>query len=96
MLTNYVTFIDFSLLGNIGNMPCIKILDSIKIYIYSRDHNPPHFHAMYAEYEELITINTLETFSGSIPKTQRKKVIKWGSKHKEYLLEKWKEYNHTL
>lgn len=58
-------------------MPCIKIIDSIKIYIYARDHNPPHFHAMYAEFEELITIRHLENYSGSIPKKQRKKVIEW-------------------
>jgi hypothetical protein len=74
-------------------MPCIKIIDSIKIYIYSRDHNPPHFHAMYAEYEELIEIKSLERYTGSIPKTQRKKVLNWASANKDYLMRKWKEYN---
>jgi len=39
-------------------MPCIKIINSIKIYIYIDDHNPPHF---YAEYEELIEIKTLKS-----------------------------------
>lgn len=74
-------------------MPCIKIIDSIKIYIYARDHNPPHFHAMYAEFEELIEIKTLQNYSGQIPKKQRKKVIEWAKKHNAYLLAKWKEYN---
>jgi Domain of unknown function (DUF4160) len=74
-------------------MPCIKIIDSIKLYIYSRDHNPPHFHAIYAEYEELIEINTLNTYTGSIPKTQRKKVINWASNNKDYLVAKWNEFN---
>ena len=74
-------------------MPCIKIIDSIKLYIYSRDHNPPHFHAIYAEYEELIEINTLNTYTGSIPKTQRKKVINWVSNNKDYLVAKWNEFN---
>ena len=74
-------------------MPCIKIIDSIKLYIYSRDHNPPHFHAIYAEYEELIEINTLNTYTGSIPKTQRKKVINWASNNKDYLEAKWNEFN---
>ncbi|MEZ4829116.1 MAG: DUF4160 domain-containing protein [Bacteroidia bacterium] len=32
-------------------MPCIKTIGSIKIYMYLRDHNPPHFHVMYAESE---------------------------------------------
>lgn len=74
-------------------MPCIKIIDSIKIYMYSRDHNPPHFHVMYAEFEELIEIRSLETYTGSIPKKQRKKVIHWASTKQDYLMRKWLEFN---
>ena len=74
-------------------MPCIKIIDSIKIYIYRRDHNPPHFHAIYAEYEELILIEKLNTYSGFIPRTQRKKVIKWAVKNRNYLMKIWNENN---
>ena len=74
-------------------MPCIKIIDSIKLYIYSRDHNPPHFHAIYGEHEELIEINSLNTYAGSIPKAQRKKIIRWVNENKEYLMDKWKEFN---
>jgi len=32
-------------------MPCIKIIDGIKLYIYARDYNPPHFHAKIAEFK---------------------------------------------
>lgn len=74
-------------------MPIIKIIGSIKIYMYFFDHNPPHFHAIYAEYQELIVIETLETFSGSIPVKQRKKVIEWAENNKGYLLQKWNEFN---
>lgn len=76
-------------------MPCIKIIDSIKVYIYARDHNPPHFHAIVAENEELIEIKTLKTYSGKIPVKYRKKVQAWASKHKDFLLQKWKEFNPT-
>ncbi len=71
-------------------MPCIKIIDSIKIYIYLRDHNPPHFHAMYAE---LIEIMSLETYSGETPIKQRKKVVKWAADNREFLMNKWNQYN---
>lgn len=54
-------------------MPTIKIIDSVKIDIYSREHLPPHFHAIYAEYEELIEIESLKTYIGKIPTTQRKR-----------------------
>lgn len=37
-------------------MPTIKIIEGTKIDVYSREHPPPHFHALYAEYEELIEI----------------------------------------
>lgn len=61
--------------------------------MYFFDHNPPHFHAVYAEYQELIVIETLETYSGSIPTKQRKKVIEWAKENKDYLNKKWEEYN---
>lgn len=74
-------------------MPCIKIIDSIKIYVYANDHNPPHFHAMYAEYEELIIIETLKNYSGHLTKTQRKKVINWASKNQDFIMNQWNRIN---
>jgi hypothetical protein len=77
-------------------MPTIKIIDSIKINVYSREHPPPHFHALYAEHEELIVIETLETFTGYVPPAQRKKVIKWAKTQKELLNENFKRLNPRL
>jgi hypothetical protein len=64
----------------------VKIIDNIKIDIYSREHPPPHFHAKYAEFEELVEIKTLETYAGKIPKVQRKKVIDWVEGNKQFVL----------
>jgi len=74
-------------------MPLIKTIDSIKIFIYHKDHNPPHFHAIYADREELITIHDLQTYKGSLPTNQRKKVIQWATEKQHYLIEKWNEFN---
>ncbi len=74
-------------------MPCIKIIDSIKIYIYARDHNPPHFHAIKAGIEELILISDLSTYSGKLPKQQRKKVIKWAKENRPFLNREWLKLN---
>lgn len=60
-------------------MPTLHILNSIKIDVYSRDHLPPHFHALYAEHEILIVIKTLKTYAGSLPGRQHKIVIKWAN-----------------
>ena len=77
-------------------MPTIKIIDSVKIDVYAREHPPAHFHVLYAEYEELIVIETLETYIGYVPSAQRKKVIKWAKKQKELLLENFKRLNSGL
>ena len=74
-------------------MPTIHIIDSIKILIYYDDHFPPHFHAQYNEYEELIEINTLSTLQGGLPTKQRKKVYDWAKKNQDFLIEKWDEFN---
>ena len=77
-------------------MPTIKIVDSIKIDLYSREHPPPHFHAIYAEHEELIEIETLNTYIGKIPGTQRKKVTEWAEDNKDYLMGIFKQLNPKL
>lgn len=77
-------------------MPTIKTIDNVKIDIYSRDHPPPHFHVKFAEYEELIEIETLVTYAGKMPKVQRKKVTDWASYNKEFLLEIFNKLNPRL
>ncbi|WP_158858595.1 DUF4160 domain-containing protein [Lunatibacter salilacus] len=77
-------------------MPTVKTIDNIKIDIYSREHPPPHFHAKYVEFEELIEIETLETYAGKIPKVQRKKVIDWAADNKQFLLDIFNQLNPRL
>jgi len=74
-------------------MPTIHIIDSIKIMIYYDDHLPPHFHAEYNEYEELIEIKTLQTYRGKLPNKQRKRVMKWARENQNFLLSKWNKFN---
>jgi hypothetical protein len=40
-------------------VPRISSFYGIVIAMYYRDHHPPHFHAIYAEYEAQIVIETL-------------------------------------
>jgi Domain of unknown function (DUF4160) len=54
--------------------------------LYPRDHNPPHFHVYYGEYEAIISIRTLEIIAGELPSKQLKKVIKWAEIVQEQLL----------
>jgi len=79
-------------------MPTLHIIDSIKIDVYSREHLPPHFHALYAEHEILIVIKTLESYAGSLPSRQYNIVLNWtnNEKTKQFLLENFKRLNPNL
>ncbi len=74
-------------------MPTFYIIDGVKIVLYFDDHNPPHFHAIIAEYDALIRIETLEILEGDLPKSKQKKVLEWANKHKDDLQEIWDELN---
>jgi hypothetical protein len=56
---------------------------------YRGEHNPPHFHAVYAGMEALIRIDTLVVHAGGLPPAVRRKVIKWARLHQSELLENW-------
>ena len=79
-------------------MPTLHIIDSIKIDIYSRDHLPPHFHAIYSEHEILIEIKSLKTYAGYFPVRQHKIVIEWAKdeKVKAFLLANFEKLNPNL
>jgi hypothetical protein len=67
-----------------------EIFQGIKIYMYDFDHNPPHFHSIYAEYEVLIDIHTLEVVRGSMPRRALALVLEWAFQHRVELMEDWK------
>lgn len=73
-----------------------EFLQGIKIYVYDFDHNPPHFHAIYAEYEVLISIITLKVLKGEMPKPQLKRIFKWAKLNKLALLEEFEFLNPQL
>jgi hypothetical protein len=58
--------------------------------MYYDDHVPPHFHAIYAEREALIRIDTLEVLKGSLPSRAKSLVIEWAVEHRDKLEENWK------
>ncbi|MBS1533101.1 MAG: DUF4160 domain-containing protein [Bacteroidetes bacterium] len=70
-------------------MPQISTFLGIIIRMFYRDHNPPHFHAVYAEYEGLIDINKLELLWGGLPPRVLGLVIEWAALHQDELIENW-------
>ena len=87
IVKNYlnVEFIEVPL----GIIPEISRFYGIIIYMYINDHNPPHFHVWYNEYEAVITIDE-GIVIGSLPRRELKLVYEWLDIHKEELLENWR------
>ena len=70
-------------------MPTISVFYGIVIQMFWRDHAPPHFHALYAEYEALIDLRNLTVIRGSLPGRAMALVLEWANDHRDELLENW-------
>ena len=70
-------------------MPRLSEFYGIVIYMYFADHNPPHFHAIYAEHEALIRIADGAIIRGELPKTAEHLVEQWRLLHQDVLVTNW-------
>ena len=70
-------------------MPRLSEFYGIAIYMYFADHNPPHFHAIYAEHEALVQIDDGSILRGGLPKTAARLVEQWRTLHQDELLADW-------
>ena len=70
-------------------MPEISRFLGIIIAMYYKDHVPPHFHAIYGEYEITVEIES-GVINGRFPRRALRLVLEWLELHKDELLENWK------
>lgn len=73
-------------------MPVLSMFYGIIIYMYAfdnRQHNRPHFHARYAEFEAVIDIENGDVLGGELPKSKMKLVQAWLEIHREDLQADW-------
>ncbi len=57
--------------------------------MYFGDHNPPHFHVKYNEYECFVSIIDFKIIEGSLPKKVEKLVTAWAEMYQEDLMKNW-------
>lgn len=69
-------------------MPEICRFFGIIILMNYRDHNPPHFHAVYGEREITVDIQS-GLVKGEMSKRAMSLVLEWYELHKEDLLTDW-------
>jgi len=72
-------------------MPEISRFFGIVIKMFYDEHNPPHFHAEYGEYEALVNINTMAIIAGSLPSRALGLVIEWASMYQGELKREWEK-----
>jgi len=77
-------------------MPNIDNVNGIKINIYNGEHRPPHFHAVYNEFEVLMEIETGKIYAGNLPGRQLKDVDAWLFENAEWALQVFYELNPRL
>jgi hypothetical protein len=70
-------------------MPEVSRFLGILIYLYWRDHAPPHFHARYGKQEAVIDIRTSMVIAGSLPRQQLAVAIAWGVYRQGELMAAW-------
>lgn len=71
-------------------MPIISSFYGILIKMYFGDHQPPHFHAEYAEFSAQISIKELSILEGYLPSKALALIVEWANIHQEDLMKHWK------
>jgi Domain of unknown function (DUF4160) len=74
-------------------MPCLTNISGIRICVNSNDHLPPHIHAIYGEYEVLISIREIDAIKGALPKNKMKVALNYVRENSFSLLEVFYQLN---
>ena len=61
------------------------------IRMYFDEHNPPHFHAVYAGNEAQVGINPILVLEGKLPNRATSLVIEWAALHQQELMRNWNQ-----
>jgi hypothetical protein len=70
-------------------MPRISSFYGIAIYMYvGREHPPPHFHAIYAEFEAQVAFDGT-ILGGALPSRAASLVVEWARLHAAELEVNW-------
>lgn len=61
----------------------------IKMYLRGKEHNPPHIHVLYNEYNALIDIQTQQVLEGDLPTKGLALAQEWVGAYQKELLDIW-------
>jgi len=72
-------------------MPTISTFYGISIKLFFNDHLPPHFHAIYSEYNGIFDLNTFEMIEGDLPPKAQTLVKEWAKIYGNEISKMWTE-----
>ena len=61
----------------------------VKMYLLGKEHNPPHIHFLYDDYNGVIDLKTLTVLEGDLPGKALSMALEWTKLHQKELLEMW-------
>ncbi len=70
----------------------VAVKNGISFNIYTQDHNPPHVHIKYAEYEIKVSLVDYSVIKGNLPRKKQKEAIAWVKENQMKLLDEWTKY----
>ena len=72
-------------------MPELSRFYGIIVYLFAKDHAPPHCHVKYGDDKALVSLETGELLEGNLPRRALRLVQDWIELHKDELLADWAE-----
>ena len=72
-------------------MPELSRFYGIIIYLFAKDHAPPHCHVKYGDDRALVSLETGELLEGNLPRRALRLVQDWIELHKAELFADWEE-----
>lgn len=65
----------------------------VKMYLLGKEHNPPHIHVIYGDYNAVIDLQTLRVLEGDLPGRGLSIAQEWTKKYQAELLDIWETQN---
>jgi predicted alternative tryptophan synthase beta-subunit len=62
---------------------------TVKMYLLGKEHNPPHIHAIYGDYNAVMDIQTLKILEGDLPGKGAAMLKEWAALYQAELLDIW-------
>ena len=67
----------------------VQLTASLSIWLYPRDHAPPHFHLIGPDTAVLVDLRDLQVITGSYRRKDLRLALTWAAEHMDELWQAW-------